>query len=297
MTTFVWSIDDAGAGDHAMVESLRRMCAFFDSRGLPSTWFVVPKARGKPLSAEWQEALAMARDAGHDLQLHGLTHEDCYEFGPPAWPATSIVPTMQEEFDRRRDELLPRYTVENLRARLEEGLAIFERALAIRPTVFRAPCGAISKAMFAALAQVGIRYHTVMYLSGGGYQHLPHNSGVLAQPWTTAIPHRPFRWYSDVVEVPILNEYTWRGAGQRSQEFIDLARQEVARIAAVSPVAVILMHTHGIADDYDHAFRLVDAVAEQVLRQGDRFATLGELAASGELDAAALDTGPDILSF
>ena len=70
---------------------------FFSSRGLGSTWFTVPKAGGKPMTAEWKEALIAARDAGHDLQLHGLTHADCYEFGPPAWPATSILATLQSD--------------------------------------------------------------------------------------------------------------------------------------------------------------------------------------------------------
>ena len=108
MTVYSWSIDDAGSGGSAMVESLRRATEFFSSRGLGSTWFTVPKGGGKPMTAEWKEALIAARNLGHDIQLHGLTHADCYEFGPPAWPATSILPTLQSEFDERREELMPR---------------------------------------------------------------------------------------------------------------------------------------------------------------------------------------------
>ncbi|MBV7328147.1 DUF2334 domain-containing protein [Chloroflexi bacterium TSY] len=297
MTNYVWSIDDAGAGGGEMVESLRRASQFFTSRGLESTWFTVPKAGDKPLSAEWKEALIAARDAGHDLQLHGLTHADCYEFGPPAWPATTILPTLQSEFDQRRDELMPRYTVANLRARMEEGMEIFARELGVEPTVFRAPCGAISKPMFAALREVGIGYHTCMYISGTGYAHLPHNSGELTQEWVDEIPHQPYRWYDDIIEVPILNEYTWRGAGQRSAEFIELAKKDLDRISQKSPIVVILMHTHGIADDYDHTFRLIDAVVEHVGQQPNAsFATMGELAASGALTEAATVEGPDILA-
>ena len=58
----------------------------------------------------------------------------------------------------------------------------------------------------------------------------------------------------------------------------------------------MLMHTHGIADDYEHTFRLIDAVSEHVGRQpGASFATMGELAASGALEDAATVDGPDIL--
>lgn len=296
MTHYVWSIDDAGSGGSKMVESLVRATRFFASRGLGSTWFVVPKANHRPLTTAWRQALATARDEGHDLQLHGLTHADCYEFGPPIWPATSILPTLQAEYDQRQSELRHRYTVSNLRARIEEGLEVFATDLEVKPTVFRAPCGAISKPMFAALQEVGIGFHTCMYISGTGYAHLPHNSGELKQDWVSHIPHQPFRWYHDIIEVPILNEYTWSGSGQRSDEFIELARQDLDRIHGKSEVVVILMHTHGIADDYDHTFRLVDAVTEHVGRKSDAaFTTLGELAASGALTRAATMEGPDIL--
>ena len=111
------------------------------------------------------------------------------------------------------------------------------------------------------------------------------------------VPYRPFRWYEDVIEIPILNEYTWRGAGQRSDEFIELARGDLDRIRGQSPIVVLLMHTHGIADDYEHTFRMIDAVSEHVGRQpGASFATMGELAASGAFAEAATVDGPDILT-
>jgi peptidoglycan/xylan/chitin deacetylase (PgdA/CDA1 family) len=295
VTTYIWSIDDAGLGRDS--EIMRRTCQVFDSHGVKSTWFVVPKPNGSPLSPAWLEVLAAIRDTGHDIQLHGLTHADCYEFGPPAWPAITILPTMQPEFDRRREELLPRYTLEKLQARLEEGIDIFETQLGVHPTAFRAPCGAISKPLFTALRNVGIDYHSVMYISGTGYNHLPHNSGVLEPEWVDTIPHQPFIWYDGVIEAPILGEYTWSGSGRRSAEFIQLARQDIQRIAQESPFAVILMHTHGIANDPEHAFRLIAAVVEQVGQLGGAFATFAEVIANGSLAAAATEQGPDLLAL
>jgi hypothetical protein len=230
------------------------------------------------------------------LQLHGLTHEDCFEFGPPNWPATIISPKFEPEFEQRREELMPRYTVEKLRARMEEGMAIFTRDLGVTPTVFRAPCGAISKAMFEALRSAGIHYHSCEYISATGYEHLPHRSGRIEPQWREDIPHQPFRWYSGIIEVPILNEYTWRGASQREAEYLALARQDVRRIVTESPVVVILMHTHGIADDFDYAFRLIDTLVEQG-GGSENFSTLGALAASGGVDEAATVEGPDSLGL
>lgn len=296
-TWYVWTMDDTGAGGSDMVDAMRRVCTFLESRGVRMTLFVVPKPGGQPMSAEWVTALREAWDAGHDLQLHGLTHEDCFEFGPPNWPATDISPSFVEEFERRREELMPRYTVANLRQRIEEGLTIFQDTLKVEPLVFRAPCGAISKPMFEALQQVGIRYHSCMFISAVGYEHLPHRSGVIVQKWVSDIPHTPFQWYSDVIEVPILNEYTWRGAWQREQEFLALAKEDVSRIAQESEVAVLATHTHGVGDNLDYAFRLIDTVIEHVRSNqlGD-FATLGELAATGTIEQAVRAVGPDILT-
>jgi peptidoglycan/xylan/chitin deacetylase (PgdA/CDA1 family) len=294
-TTYIWSIDDAGVGER-LTESMRRSVNFFDSRGVKATWFVVPKPHGKSLSPAWLQVFHEAVEAEHDIQLHGLTHADCYEFGPPAWPSKTILSTLQAEFDRDREQLLQRYTVEKLQARLEEGLQIMKEEIGVDPVAFRAPCGAISKPMFTALRNVGIRYHSVLYISGVGYQHLPHNSGDLSQKWVDDIPHRPFIWYDDVIEAPMLNEYTWLESGRRSAEFVELAKQDIDRIAGESPIAVILMHTQGIADDYEHAFRVIDSVIEHVGRQGGRFATFKDVIDSGELDAAATVQGPDLLA-
>lgn len=249
------------------------------------------------MTAAWKETLIAARDAGHDLQLHGLTHAGGYEFGPPAWPETCVEPALQSEFDERREALMLRYSADNLRVRIEAGMEVFRLDLGVEPTIFRAPCCAISKAMFRALREVGIGYYSSTHISGSGYGHLPHNGGRISQEWVDTIPYRPFRWYEDVIEVPILNEYTWLGSGQRSEEFIDLARRDLDRIGVHSPAVVLLMHTQGIADDYAYAFRLIDAVSEHVGRKpGGSFATMGEMVASGALEAAATVEGPDILA-
>lgn len=191
---------------------------------------------------------------------------------------------------------MQRFTVEKLLGRVEEAREIFARDYGVEPTVFRAPCGAVSKPMFGALREAGIGFHSGVFISGSGYGHVEDNGTANTQEWVENIPHRPFRWYDGIVEVPILNEYTWHESGQRSDAFVELARQELDRIGEHSPVVVIMMHTHGNADDYEHTFRMIDAVADHVGRTpGASFATLGELAASGALAAAATGEGPDIL--
>ena len=296
MTQYIWSIDDAGTGGEAMIEAMRRTCGIFEAVGVRSTWFVVPKGGGQPISEAWCDAVRAAVDAGHDVQLHGLTHEDCFEFGPPAWPATDIVPAFVTEFDRRREELLERYSVARLQGRLEEGLDLFAQRLGLSPVAFRAPCGARCQNLYAALAALGLGYESCVYLSGVGYEHCDGRTGDLTPRWADDVPRTPYRWYSNVIQAPILNEYTWRGSGARSDEFCALARHDVARIAQESPVAVLLMHTHGLADDYAHAERVIRGVVEQVETDGlGGFTTFKDCIASGAMAAAATVEGPDEL--
>ena len=184
-----------------------------------------------------------------------------------------------------------------LQARIAEGMEIFHRELGLVPTCFRAPCGAISKALFAAMANLGLSYHSCCYISATGYEHLPHRSGVIAQEWTNVVPHRPFRWYSGIIEAPILNEYSWRGAAEREAEFIELAQRDLDRAVAVSPVIILLMHTHGIADNFDYTFRLMDSIHAYAEAGGHTFATIGELTTCGALDEVATVDGPDILTL
>jgi peptidoglycan/xylan/chitin deacetylase (PgdA/CDA1 family) len=284
---FCWTNDDAGSGDEAMIESLRRTCAYLESRGKRGTWFVVPKSRDERMSAEWQDALRAARDAGHDLQLHGLTHGDCFEFGPPVVPAINISPAHLERFREREPEYRARYTPERLRARLEEGIARFQEDLGVTPTVFRAPCGAISEGLFQALAAVGIPYETSQYLNLGCYHHVATPPRPPAQEWTDRWPHRPFRWIAGVTQCPILGEYTWRGASEHEQTFHTLAMADCERVLGESDVAVLLTHTHGVASDYDYSFRMFDRLFERTEALGARWETMGELAKRGALDAAA----------
>ncbi len=295
MAKFLWSIDDAGSGGPGMVESLRKTCEQMAVLDLRATWFVVPKAGDQPLNDAWRDALAQARDEGHDVQLHGLTHADCYEFGPAERPATDIVPTFAPDFEARRDELLPRYELGQLQSRIEEGLAIFDDRLGIVPTAFRAPCGARCQTLYQALSNVGIGYESAVYVSATGYAHLEHGDGQLVSRWAEGVPATPFRYYHGVIEAPILNEYTWRGAWQRSDEFLGLARADLERAADASDIVVLLAHTHGIANHYDHAWRILTFVKEVVESEGlGSFATFSEVIESGEMDAAVAGTLDDL---
>jgi hypothetical protein len=58
-----------------------------------------------------------------------------------------------------------------------------------------------------------------------------------------------------------------------------------------SPVASLLSHTHGIAADYDYAFRTFDMIFEHIVSRGGSITPMGILAQSGVLDRVADTTG------
>lgn len=295
MAKFIWSIDDAGTGSQEMIDSVGRTCDLMAEVGVTATWFTVPKGGGRPITDEWRAAMLAAQDRGHDLQLHGLTHSDCQEWGPPSWPATQILPTLRPNFDEKFDDYRDRYTPEGIRSRLTEAFELFCDRLGTVPVAFRAPCGARCKELYRGLTDLGIRYDSSIYISATGYAHLDNFDGQVVQRWEEEIPVTPFRYYHDTVQAPILNEYTWKQSGSRSAEFVALAKADLVKAAAETDIVVLLAHTHGLAHDYDHTRRVLTAVRETVDAEGlGSFATFAEVIASGELDAAVAGSLDDL---
>jgi|GEM_PF-736063 len=296
-TAFAWTVDDVGSGDPRWIEDTQCVLDALRDDGVFATLFVVPRPGGKPVADDWRTFIMGALSDGHDVQLHGLTHENCWEFGPPNWPATSILPSLADEFRKVEAEWRPRHSEEALLARIREGAEALRSEFDVTPAVFRAPCGAICKAMFSALAAAGIRFHSCEYISATGYNHLPHRQRTPEHEWSERIPHDPFRWYGGVVEVPILNEWTWQGAWRHEDAMRSVMEQDVARACRECAVAVPLMHTHGIGSDRDYAARVTREAVALAERLGARFGTLAELVADGTLDGAAVAQGPDTLEY
>src|SRR5579875_1246514 len=149
--TLVFTNDDAGDGD---VDCFDELLDFLRRRHVRGTFFTIPCARGKPLTErpEWINALKRAIEDGHEIGLHGYVHTG-FEFGrPPDFMLDLMGPAAWEILRSRRRELADDWRKDVLQKKIELGIAIFERALGLRPKSWRSPCCAVCTNLFLALA-------------------------------------------------------------------------------------------------------------------------------------------------
>ena len=257
--------DDPGSGD---LDLFRRYVAFFREHGVRLTLFVVPQGRGRPLYEDepWVAALKAARDEGHDLQLHGLTHES-FEFGFPPEFMLARSPRVRRimEDPAQVERIRAGLTVGALRDRLERGIEIFRRALGADPIGFRAPVLMVCDEMFEALAQVGLGYDSSMALSPRGWHHITQRfDSTIEETWDITLEWGPFRYKSGVVEVPLASEYSAHAAWDEVERRAALMAEEYDRFSERGGVFAPLTHFHSMFGhmSYRRAFDEVDVTME-----------------------------------
>jgi peptidoglycan/xylan/chitin deacetylase (PgdA/CDA1 family) len=253
--------DDPGSGD---LDLFRRYLTFFREYQIPLTLFVVPHGRGRALheDQDWVSALKAARDEGHDLQLHGLTHA-AFEFGYP--PEFMVARSRRireilgdpEQLARVRAGL----TVGALREKLERGIELFRKALGVDPVGFRAPVLMVCDEMFEALAQVGLGYDSSMALSPRGWHYITQRfEEPGGDPWDISLEWQPFRYKAGVIEVPLASEYSAHAAWDEIDRRAQLMADEYDRFSERGGVFAPLTHFHSMfgAMSYRRAFDEVD---------------------------------------
>jgi peptidoglycan/xylan/chitin deacetylase (PgdA/CDA1 family) len=262
--------DDPGSGD---LDLFRRYLAFFREHGVRLTLFVVPHGRGRPLTEdeEWVAALKAARDEGHDLQLHGLTHES-FEFGFPPEFMMARSPRMRRTMadPTQLARIRAGLTVGALRARLERAVEIFRAALGADPIGFRAPVLMVCDEMFEAIAQIGLGYDSSMALSPRGWHFITQRFDTsIQETWDPSLEWEPFRYKSGVVEIPLASEYSAHAVWDEVDRRAALMAEEYDRFSERGGVFAPLTHFHSMFGQmsYRRAFDEVDVTLE--LRGGE----------------------------
>lgn len=190
---FVVSVHDVAPWSFALS---RRWLADLDDRGVPATLLLVPGAwRGAPLTDDpalvrW---LHDAHGRGHELALHGYTHQGV-PGGPPArrW-LNAVAARGCAEFCALDERAA--------RGRLESGLAALA-SVGIVPVGFTPPGWLASTGSLAALRDLGLQYttsHLAVHDLRTGRRHrmpaLSHRPGGLGERAGAALmPAAARRW-------------------------------------------------------------------------------------------------------
>jgi peptidoglycan/xylan/chitin deacetylase (PgdA/CDA1 family) len=173
---FILTCDDAGRGD---VKEFNKFLSLLDEKKIKATFFAVPKPRDNiPLSEnkEWIYALKKAISNGHDVQLHGYSHER-FECGFPIKFIMSLYPKAEREnliksLYENRGEIEKNLSLKKLDEKISESKEMFEEALGYSPVCFRSPLLGMHANLYSALKNAGIEYSSNFVLNTYGWEYI-----------------------------------------------------------------------------------------------------------------------------
>ncbi|NOZ20191.1 MAG: DUF2334 domain-containing protein [Planctomycetes bacterium] len=204
---FVFTSDDVGgARGRAPIEWFEAVVDWLDGRGIPGTFFWIPRPGGRPSDedANWLNPILRAKAGGHDFQLHGLTHH-CLEFGLPHESIRRHAPKSFEEYEANREKYEKEHSLDEQRRKFGEAAAIYRRAFGESPLIFRAPCLGIGVTAYRAMYESGIRYSSSRSINPAATGYMITRKPEL-EPWQPDYDGRPFEEPPGVTEIPCLED-------------------------------------------------------------------------------------------
>ncbi len=244
----IFTCDDAGASTAPRaLEAFDAVVDWLGSVGLEGTFFWVPKPGEHPEVhyETWAAHLDAALAAGHEFQLHGLTHGTCLEFGLTQESTRPSNPAPFEDYEARPDYFRREHSVENLTAKLREARDIYECAFHAPPLVFRAPCFGMCANAYAALHAVGI-YHS----SSRGLDPTATAYTITKDPskrrWAPDYPCHPWVEPPGVTEYVCFEDLTLSGVpSEEYDDRLDLYKSELEHfLAEATQKTVLVFGTH-----------------------------------------------------
>lgn len=227
---FVFTCDDVGgSGGEKPIQWFGAAVDWLSERGIPGTFFWVPKPGGRPSdeSSEWLDPVLRAKACGHDFQLHGLTHH-CLEFGVPQASIRRHAPKLYEEYEANREKYEREHSIGEQRRKFAEAVAIYRRVFGEAPLVFRAPCLGIGPTAYQAMHENGIRYSSSRSVNPAATGYMITRKPEL-EPWQPDYDGRPFEEPPGVTEIPCLEDLVIRGFEPEEYGFaLSLFKREVA---------------------------------------------------------------------
>jgi peptidoglycan/xylan/chitin deacetylase (PgdA/CDA1 family) len=277
---FCLTVDDVCLDGYSTEEHMRALLRFFESEGIRSTFFVVPRAEGIPLKerSEYVELLKQAVAEGHALGQHGLEH-DRFETGIPPSMILDLPHEgpAREHLAKERAKIEKNLEIHTLRERLAQGRWILRDALGFEIFGFRAPCLSVCDNLFTALDAEGFHYDSSRYLQEGGWDLL-QDKPLAPRP----IAREDFdqaQYLGRMRSLPLTTEYTWYLRPQKFEETMSLARYDFTSCLRVGIPFVTLAHVSPLNQcengcGFELYRRLIDYAQKQASAAGEQLRLL-----------------------
>lgn len=246
-----FTVDDVGLDGYSTEKHMNNLLDFFDELGMKATFFAVPEAEGKKMSAR-HGYVAILRDAirrGHEVAQHGLTH-DRFEIGVPP----DMIMMLPHEGPARKylaenkAKLAGEHTVEKIRKKLSTGRKIIENAIGMPVRGFRSPALQSCDNMFFALAEEGYLYDSSTCLQPAAWDILNNINYVPRE-----INRETFNKHqkAGLCELPLTAEYTWYLDRNKFDELYALAIHDFESCARAGLPLVNLCHVSPVQEGPD----------------------------------------------
>lgn len=231
---FILTSDDVGRGD---VEDFNKFISLLKEYGIKATFFAVPKPRDNiPLNEnkDWISALKNAVKEGHDIQLHGFTHERL-ECGFPDDFIWSLYPENERENLKKsiienREKIEKNLEFNKLIERLFQSKKIFEEVMGYSPVCFRSPLLGTHKNLYKALAKLKIKFSSNVVMNPNGWNYIKNN--ITKKEWNKkGILPVPTKMQEGIVELPISCEYNWFLENNDFERAFELMKDDAEKIS------------------------------------------------------------------
>lgn len=244
--TVVWTNDDIHAG---CAEQFRRQIDFLERHGIPGVFFVIPRSgKGGDIDSdvELMRLIDKARAGGHEFYQHGFLHF-AYECGIPEMGMLKLDPGATRRFDEDRFAIEELHTLEALVTMLENGQRIWRRAFGEPSVGFRPGWGAYCGNLYRAMGALGYEWVSsripcvTSWIWNSGEWHEPID-------FRDAVPTRPTRYPSGVLEIPLAGDYAFRvpAEADKVDAMVGLGIAEYAEYAKRDDPMLIVSHFHGL---------------------------------------------------
>jgi len=250
---FGMTVDDVALRDWSTAEHLEALLDFFRAEGLRATLFVVPldEETDKPfftLDSRYLPLIRQAHQDGFRFGQHGLRHNR-FELGiPPAFVLNLPHEVENKRWaEENREALVREHTVENCRARLQQGRQVLEEAFGFPVKSFRSPALQASPAMFEAIRLEGYLADSSVLLQETAYDYYLDRMDAVPQVITRE------RWEAahrlgHGLTLPLTCDYTWDLHDNHYAKVMDMAQQDFRQCLENDLPFVTVCHVNPVFD-------------------------------------------------
>lgn len=248
---FILTSDDVGRDS---VENFNKVISLLNECNVKCTFFAVPKPRDAPPleeNKEWVNALKKAIVKGHDVQLHGYTHEK-FECGIPKGlilelhgkkGKEELIKTINED----REEIEKNLEFKTLFERLSESKKIFERIFNYSPVCFRSPLLGLHKNLYPVLSKLGIKYCSNLVLNPRSQSYIIGERSEKGE-WDDKVNPLPTKVQEGIMELPLTCEYSWFLEDNQIDRALELIKSDAEKISKMKNAFMMpLTHFYAIA--------------------------------------------------